>query len=264
MDNKTLSGHAALVTGGASGIGFATAHGLAANGADVAIFDLDAAAARGAAERIARATGGRTCSAAGDVSRADDVERAVQAVARALRPVTVVVNNAGIMAPRLLPLEALSMEELDTMWQVHVRGTLLVSRAVLPEMKRMRFGRIINISSVVGLVGMPRRIGYSSAKAAIVGITRSLAVETGRYGITVNAIAPGYILTPTLQARLETGMLDLHSFAERTPVGRCGTPEEVASLVGFIASPQSAYITGTVIPVDGGYSVRGDPDGPLD
>jgi NAD(P)-dependent dehydrogenase (short-subunit alcohol dehydrogenase family) len=121
------------------------------------------------------------------------------------------------------------------------------------------FGRIVSMSSVLGLVGLPFRAGYGIAKHAINGLTRSLAVENARFGITVNAIAPGYIATQTNRDRAAAGMLDFDLYAERTPVGRWGEPEEIARVIVFLADPASAYITGAVIPVDGGYTIRGDP-----
>ena len=124
-------------------------------------------------------------------------------------------------------------DDFDHMIAVHVRGTFVCAKAVLPAMKAAGFGRIINISSVLGLLGLPFRVGYATAKTAVIGFTRSLAVEVGRVGITVNAIAPGYILTPILRKRLEAGMLDYGRYAERAPVGRWGLPEEIARVSRF-------------------------------
>ncbi len=254
LDSKT-----ALVTGGGAGIGYAIARRLAGDGAAVAVLDVSREAASAAAARIGKDTGVRSIAVQADVSDPGQVERAVGEIAGALGAPDILVNNAGIINPRLVVAEALTLDEFDRMHAVHVRGAFLVSRACVPAMKAKRFGRIVNVSSVAGLVGMPRRVAYSVAKSALIGFTRTLAMETARFGVTVNAVAPGYILTDTLRDRIRSGMLDHDLFAERTPVGRWGEPEEVAHLVAFLADPASAYVTGAIIPVDGGFSARGDP-----
>lgn len=255
-----LEGHVALVTGGGSGIGAAVAIALARAGAAVSIMDVDLDAARDVAKTIERERDARCFLVAGDVAEAAAVAHAVGATSEALGAPGILVNNAGFMAPRLVPMEELGEAEFDAMLGVHVRGTFLMSSAVLPAMKQRRFGRIVNLSSILGLVGFPYRAAYSTAKSAIVGFTRGLAVETARFGITVNAVAPGYVLTQALRARIDAGLLDHDVFAERTPVGRWARPEEIARLVSFLAEPASAYITGTTIAIDGGFSVRGDPN----
>jgi NAD(P)-dependent dehydrogenase (short-subunit alcohol dehydrogenase family) len=153
----------------------------------------------------------------------------------------------------------MAIADVEQMFSVHVGGAYLCAKAVLPGMIDRRFGRIINISSVLGTLGLPFRSGYAIAKSAINGFTRSLAVEVARSGVTVNAVAPGYILTETLQARLDAGMLDYATYAERAPAGRWGLAEEVGHLIAFLALPASGFITGAVIAVDGGYTIRGDP-----
>jgi NAD(P)-dependent dehydrogenase (short-subunit alcohol dehydrogenase family) len=162
------------------------------------------------------------------------------------------------MTPRLAAAADMALEDFEQMMAVHVRGTFLCSRGAIPFMERDRYGRIVNISSVLGLMGVPFRIGYAAAKTAINGFTRSLAVEVARSGITVNAIAPGYILTDALRKRLQEGKLDYATYAERAPAGRWGLPEEVAHAIAFFALPASAFITGVVLPVDGGITMRGD------
>jgi NAD(P)-dependent dehydrogenase (short-subunit alcohol dehydrogenase family) len=257
---NVLEGQVALVTGGASGIGASIASALADAGASVAVMDVNLEAAQAVAASVSSGRSARCLAMEGDVADRAAVERVVSATARQFGSTTILVNNAGFMAPRLVATETLTDDEFDRMLAVHVRGTFLMSSAALPGMKERRFGRIINLSSILGLVGFPFRAAYSTAKAAILGFTRGLAVETARYGITVNAIAPGYVLTETLRARIHAGLLDHDVFAERTPVGRWAHPDEVARVACFLASPASAYITGTTIPVDGGYSVRGDPN----
>lgn len=257
---QPLKDHVALVTGAGAGIGLSIARALAQAGADVGVMDIDLDAAQRAAQALAKEHGVSTTAIAGDVADPEHAARAIETTRESLGSPTILVNNAGIMAPRLAPVEEIPVGDFDRMLAVHVRGAFLMSSGVLPAMKARHFGRIVNLSSILGLVGLPYRAAYATAKTAIVGFTRSLAIETARYGITVNAIAPGYILTDTLRGRIDTGMLDHDRFAERTPVGRWGEPEEIARVVAFLAEPASAYITGTTIPVDGGFSVRGDPN----
>lgn len=250
-----LAGQVALVTGGAGGLGLAIAGELAGRGSRVAILDRD----HDLAERAAATIGDAALPVAADVADAAAVDEGVRLVEDRLGPVTTLVNNAGFNAPRLVGMAALTPDEFDAMLDVHLRGTFLVSRAVVPGMTDRRYGRIINQASVVDLMGFPFRAAYAAAKAGIVALTRTLAVETARSGVTVNAIAPGYILTEALQERLARGLLDHDLFAERTPVGRWGRPAEVARVAAFLADPASAFITAAIIPVDGGYSARGDP-----
>ena len=177
----------------------------------------------------------------------------------ALGPVTVLINNAGIMAQEVRPFHEQPIAHFDRMLAIHLRGSALFSALVVPGMRAAGFGRIVNLSSVLGLVGLPYRLGYGVAKTAIIGLTRALAMENARFGITVNALAPGYIATETNLERGRLGLLNYELYAERTPVGRWGRPEEIARVIRFLADPASAFITGAVIAVDGGYTARGDP-----
>lgn len=255
-----LDGLVCVVTGGAQGIGFATASELARKGASVALLDLGLSSARESARRLAALHGVATAGVQANVTDASAVVQAMADAAGALGHIDVLVNAAGIMTPRLAPVAEMPFEDVQRMFDVHVRGAYVCTQAVIGAMSSAGFGRIINISSVLGIMGLPFRSGYAIAKHAINGFTRSLAVEVARNGITVNAVAPGYILTETLQARLDAGMLDYARYAERAPAGRWGLAEEVAHLIAFLALPASGFITGTVIPVDGGYTMRGDPE----
>ena len=259
MTTRPLAGRTALVTGGAAGIGRATANALAEAGADVGIVDLDPAGAGEVARAIAALHGVRTAAAIGDVADETAARTAHGEIAGALGPVTVLINNAGIMAQEVRPFHEQPIAHFDRMLAIHLRGSALFSAFVVPGMRAAGFGRIVNLSSVLGLVGLPYRLGYGVAKTAIIGLTRALAMENARFGITVNALAPGYIATETNLERGRLGLLNYELYAERTPVGRWGRPEEIARVIRFLAEPASGFITGAVIAVDGGYTARGDP-----
>lgn len=248
----------AVVTGAASGIGYAIAERFAADGYRVAIVDLDEDRACAAAAAIAEETGGTTLAAAADVAEFESCSAAHDRVVSEFGPVSVLVNNAGIMSQRLGRIEALPPEHFDQMLAIHVRGAVNWARLATSAMRDAQFGRIINISSGNAKLAVPYRLAYVTAKKAILGITEALALETARDGITVNAILPGYIATQTLLDRADAGILDKDSFAERTPVGRWGRPDEVARAAAFLAD--AGFITGSTLLVDGGITIRGDPN----
>ncbi len=259
-----LKNRVALVTGAGRGIGRAIAEDLAARGADVALVDLQGPT--DVARDIAVAHGVRALAVAADVSDEASVLAGTAQVAAELGPVAVLVNNAGIMQRESADHHTLPASDLQRMLSVHVCGTAAMCAAVLPGMRERGFGRIVNLSSVIGLVGLQRRTAYSTAKAAIAGLTRGLALENGRHGVTVNAVAPGYVLTDVLREKMRLGTLDYALFAERSAVGRWATPDEIARVVGFLAEPASGFVTGAVWAVDGGYAMNGNPGeslGPL-
>ncbi|MCX7630895.1 MAG: SDR family oxidoreductase [Geminicoccaceae bacterium] len=259
MTARALTGRTALVTGGVSGIGLATARALAAAGADLAIVDLDPERVAATAERLSVDLGILVAGAACDVADPEACARAYEQLAARLGPPTVLVNCAGINAQEVKPLHEQPFEHFERMLAIHVHGSARMAALCLPAMRAQGMGRIVNIASIMGLQALPGRAGYTTAKHAIVGLTRALALENARFGVTVNAIAPGYVLTPVLEERIRRGILDYERFAERTPVGRWGKPEEIARVIAFLCEPASAFVTGAVWTVDGGWTIRGDP-----
>ena len=240
----------ALVTGASRGIGRAAALRLAADGFAVAVNYLKSE--RDALEvcRIINENGGTAQSFCADVSDAGQVSRMISDINESLGKIDVLVNNAGV-AKQIMFCD-IDEAEWDRVFGVDVKGVYLVTQAVLPDMVHFKSGRIINISSIWGLTGGSCEVHYSAAKAAVIGMTKALAKELGPSGITVNCIAPGVIRTDMNSALSEETYSEL---CGETPLGRIGKPEDIAAAVSFLASEGSSFITGQVIPVDGGIAV---------
>ena len=242
----------AIVTGSARGIGAATARRLAADGMAVAVLDLDEAACAGTVKEIADA-GGRAIAVGTDVSDRDQVEAAVQRVASELGPPGVLVNNAGVIRDNLL--FKMTDDDWETVMAVHLRGAFLMTRAVQKHMVEQRWGRVVNLSSSSAL-GNRGQVNYSAAKAGLQGFTKTLAIELGPFGITANAVAPGFIATDMTAATAERVGVAFDVFAkgaaERIPVRRVGQPDDVAHTISFLASEGAGFVSGQVIYVAGG------------
>lgn len=249
---RLLEGMGAAITGAASprGLGKATARLFAEHGARVAILDLDAAAAQAAADDLGAGHLGLAC----DVTDKAAVERAMAAAVEALNAVDVLVNNAGITQP--LKTMEIAPENYDAVLDVNLRGTLYCSQALIPHMRARRRGSIVNISSVSaqrggGIFGGPH---YSAAKAGILGLTKAMARELAPDGVRVNAVCPGFIATDITAGKLTPQMME--TILAGIPMGRVGAAEDVAGCALFLASPLSAYVTGSEVDVNGGSLIH--------
>jgi NAD(P)-dependent dehydrogenase (short-subunit alcohol dehydrogenase family) len=255
-----LDGHAALVTGAASGIGADIARVLVEAGARVALNDLDA----GALDEVVAALGPRATAIAGDISRPDEAERIVEEAERR-HPLTILVNNAGV-AGELASLTRQSVEDWQRVIDVNQRGTYLMCRAAARSMRQRRSGRIVNIASVAGIVGFAASHSYGVSKAAVIMMTKTLAIELARHGIRVNAVAPGVIDAPMLAHVTGGQARGVREVASRVPMGRLGTGRDIGHAVAFLCSDMASYLTGVTLPVDGGWVAFGgagaasDPD----
>jgi 3-oxoacyl-[acyl-carrier protein] reductase len=241
-----LSGQVAVVTGASQGLGQAIAEALAANGATVALVARSVEKLAAVAAGI-RAAGGRTEEFPCDVSKAEDVQRVMDAIVEKLGRLDILVNNAGVTRDTLLP--RMSDEEWDQVLSTNLRGPFLFMRAASRPMMQQRYGRIINVASVSGLIGNPGQANYSASKAGLVGLTRTVAKELAGRKITVNAVAPGFIASD-MTAALGPALLD--EVKKRVPAKRLGEAWEIAQAVLFLASPSAGYVTAQTLVVDGG------------
>jgi len=242
----------AIVTGAARGIGAATAERLAREGRSVAVLDLKEPEAQEVVDRIT-AEGGTALAVGCDVSDPDQVDTAVQTVAERLGPPAILVNNAGVLRDNLL--FKMSVEDWDTVMNVHLRGAFLMSKAAQAHMTEQGWGRIVNLSSS-SAQGNRGQANYSTAKAGLQGFTKTLSIELGKFGVTCNAVAPGFVETAMTRAtaeRIGVNFDDMKAFKEaEIPVRRAGQPEDIANTISFLTSEDAGYVSGQIIYVAGG------------
>jgi len=243
-----LADRKAVVTGGGQGIGRAIALRLAREGADVAVLDANPATATDAAREI-EALGRKALGLAVDVSDAEAVAAAFKSVVQDLGGLHILVNNAGITRDNLLV--RMSPDDWDLVLRVNLKGAFNCTRAAARTMMSQRWGRIVNVSSVIGIIGNAGQANYAASKAGLIGLTKSAAKELGGRGITVNAVAPGFIETP-MTAALPAAARE--AYASKIALGRLGTPDDVANVVAFLVSDDGDYLTGQTVCVDGGLA----------
>lgn len=240
----------ALVTGASRGIGRGIALALGRAGHPVAVNYRSRPEDAEAVCSAIQADGGRALAVQASVDNADDVDRMAATVEQEFGPVGVLVNNAGVLNDGLCAM--MSEAQWDQVLDTNLKGAFLVTRAILRQMIPARAGRIVNVVSISGLIGTPGQVNYAASKGGVIAMTRSLAREVARYGVQVNAVAPGFVETEMLEAMPERQLKELLG---RVPLGRAGRVEEVAALVGFMASPANSYMTGQTLVIDGGLSV---------
>jgi NAD(P)-dependent dehydrogenase (short-subunit alcohol dehydrogenase family) len=247
-----LAGKVALITGGSKGLGKAMARGLAEAGADIVISSRHESELRSALDEILGGTDRRGRLIVADMGKRDEVLRLARTAVEQMGHVDILINNAGTNIPQ--PIDAIKDDDWNQVMEINLNSVMALTRALVPQMKERRWGRIIHISSIMALVANPGRNVYSAAKAALVGMARASALDLGAYGITVNCIAPGPFLTD-LPGRLLSPE-EKQRMAQMTAVGRWGDPKELVGPVLLLASEAGSYITGETLVVDGGYVCR--------
>jgi NAD(P)-dependent dehydrogenase (short-subunit alcohol dehydrogenase family) len=253
LDRFRLDGRRALVTGGGRGLGRVIAQALAEAGAEVALASRTLATCEAAAREIQSATGRRALAFAADVAMDADVRRLVAEVEKGLGAIDILVNNAGVNIRGAS--EEMKEADWDTVIDVNLKAPFLCSRAAFPAMRERGYGRIVNLGSILGAVGMAGRAPYASAKAGVINLTRALALEWAPHGITVNAICPGPFATE-MNRQLVNDPVKYRAFVERIPLGRWGDLHEIAGAAVFLASDAASFVTGSALFVDGGWTAQ--------
>jgi NAD(P)-dependent dehydrogenase (short-subunit alcohol dehydrogenase family) len=247
-----LAGRVALVTGGSKGLGKAMARALAAAGADVVISSRHEDELQSALKDVLDGTGRKGRYVVADMTRRDDVQRLARTTLDQMGRVDILVNNAGTNRPQAI--DAITDKDWDEVLEINLSSVMALTRALVPQMKQRRWGRIIHISSILGFTSKEGRNCYSATKSALLGLARASALDLGPYGITVNCIAPGPFLTDLPASVLSEA--EQKVFAERTALGRWGEPKELMGPALLLASDAGSYITGTALVVDGGWLAR--------
>jgi NAD(P)-dependent dehydrogenase (short-subunit alcohol dehydrogenase family) len=247
-----LAGKVALVTGGSKGLGKAMARGLAEAGADIVISSRHENELRTALEEILKGTGRRGRYVVADMSRREDVNRLARTALEQMGRVDILINNAGTNRPQ--PIDAITDEVWDEVVQINLTSVMALTRALAPQMKERRWGRIIHISSVMAFLSKEKRNVYSATKSALLGLARASALDLGPFGVTVNCIAPGPFITDLPMTLLSDA--EKKAFADHTALVRWGKPEELVGPVLLLASDAGSYITGETLVVDGGFLTK--------
>jgi NAD(P)-dependent dehydrogenase (short-subunit alcohol dehydrogenase family) len=252
LDIFNLTGKTALITGGSKGLGKAMARALAQAGADIVISSRTEGDLRTALDEILAGTGRKGKYIVADMSKRDDVKRLAKASLDAFGRIDILINNAGTNKPQAI--DQIDDETWDNVLEINLSSVMALTRALVPQMKERRWGRIIHISSIMGFLSKEKRNIYSATKSALIGFARSSAIDLGPFGITVNCIAPGPFLTDLPMSILSDA--EKKAFSDHTALGRWGEPNELMGPILLLASDAGSYITGETLIVDGGYVVR--------
>ena len=261
MRTAPLAGKCALITGSTRGLGLAAAEHLAASGCHIVLNGLETASETASIAANLKRHGGRTLYCQADLRRPDDIEAMIETAADAFGAIDILINNAVVR--HVASIEHFGTAEWDEAIAVNLSAAFHTIRLTVPAMKRNHWGRIINVSSIYGSRGAPNRVGYVTTKTGLVGLTRAVALETVAHGITCNAVCPGTTETPVHEEALRSVMAaegvsreeaERRFFAGKQPTGRFVAAEHVASLIAFLCGPEGADITGSVLPIDGGWS----------
>ena len=253
LDTFKLDGKIALVTGGARGLGLTMATALAEAGADVALSGRTIATCDSSASAIASATGRRAKGFAADVTSAADIERLVASVENELGPIDILINNAGVNIRGTI--DQLSEADWDSVIDTNLKGPFLCARAIGPGMVKRGWGRVVNLGSILGAVGLGGRAPYASSKAGVMNMTRVMALEWAGTGVTANAICPGPFATE-MNLPLLNDPVKYQEFVKKIPMGRWGELDEITGAVVFLSSPASSFVTGSALFVDGGWTAQ--------